>query len=213
MPGALPGIVGRSRLCLPPARRSPSLHRHRHRHRGHRRGPRGPPAEQPSGSSASGYATDGGSDSARIPATTPLAGLLPEGLLARAHGGAGGRAIVAIVATVPAPWLASVILTGLAGCSAGGCPPFIPALAVVAWAVAALLAAALPVASALGAFAVLVAAAATLVSGTILALASGDPVRGVVQAAGTLGIVLYCFALVIGGARLYGRREVDRPEA
>ena len=176
-------------------------------------GTAGSAPEQPSGSSASGYSTEDRPASARIPATTPLAGLLPEGLLARAHGGALGRAIVALVATVPALWLASIILTGLAGCSAGGCPPLIPALAVVAWAVAALLAATLPVASALGAFAVLVAAAATLVSGTILALASGDPVRGVVQAAGTLGIVIYCFALVIGGARLYGRREVDRPEA
>jgi hypothetical protein len=172
-----------------------------------------PSPDRPSPSPATGLPSEGASGTRPVPAATILAWPLPERLLARANGSAPGRALVALVATVPVSWLAAVLVAGLVGCSAGGCPPLVPALAVAAWAIAALVAAALPTASALGAFAVLVAGAGTLVSGAIVALSSGDPVRAVVQAAGTLGAVIYCFALVTGGARMYGRREVDPPEA
>jgi hypothetical protein len=140
-----------------------------------------------------------------------LGALLPEQLVALAHRDGRARAVVSVVATTPVPWVAGIVLAGVAGCASGGCPPLVAALALAAWAVAALVAATVPTGAALGTFAVLVAGAGSLVSGLVAAIVTGDPAGAVVQAAGSLGIVLYCFALVIGGARLYGRHEDGAP--
>jgi hypothetical protein len=140
-----------------------------------------------------------------------LGTLLPEQLLVLAHRDGRARAILSVVASVPVPWVAGIVLAGVAGCAAGGCPPLVAGLALAAWALAALVAAMVPAGATLGTFAVLVAGAGSLVSGLVAAIVTGDPGGAVVQAAGSLGVVLYCFALVIGGARLYGRREEGAP--
>ncbi len=142
-----------------------------------------------------------------------LGAFLPERLLARAERDPWGRMWLAALAAAPVPLVAGAIFGGLAGCSAGGCPPLVPALALLAWPVAALVLAAIPVMTALGAFAVLVAGSASLLSGVVAATANGDIPGSLARAGGTLGVVLYCFALVIGAARLYGRRETSAPDA
>lgn len=144
-------------------------------------------------------------------ALAALGELLPERLLARVRHGLAGRALVTVVATLPLPVVVAIVLAGLVGCAIGDCPPALTALAFASWGVVGLVVAAVPPAAALGAFAVLVAGAGTLLSGLLLAVAGRDLTAALEQGAGSLGVVVYCFALVVGGARLHVRREPDAP--